>query len=162
MILYYYLRLYTNNINITKKLFDLITAFSKDTGMTFGEDKYVYQQIEKVKLINNTKELQINDLSIKQIPEMNSYKYLRTDENISYVGLVNKTRVTKDYHTRVKWIWNTELSSPNKEVALKSFAAPVLTTEVGILNWTIDEIKEIDIKTHEQLTMSGNFTQTEI
>ena len=84
-----------------KKLFDLITAFSKDTGMTFGEDKYVYQQIEKVKLINNTKELQINDLSIKQIPEMNSYKYLRT-ENISYVGLVNKTRVTKDYHTRVK------------------------------------------------------------
>ena len=102
MILYYYLRLYTNNINITKKLFDLITAFSKDTGMTFGEDKCVYQQIEKVKLINNTKELQINDLSIKQIPEMNSYKYLRTDENISYVGLVNKTRVTKDYHTRVK------------------------------------------------------------
>ena len=70
--------------------------------MTFGEDKYVYQQIEKVKLINNTKELQINDLSIEQMPEMNSYKYLRTDENISYVGLVNKTRVTKDYHTRVK------------------------------------------------------------
>ena len=102
MILYYYPRLYTNNINITKKLFDLITALSKDAGMTFGEDKHVYQQIEKVKLINNTKELQINDLSIKQIPEMNSYKYLRTDENISYVGLVNKTRVTKDYHTRVK------------------------------------------------------------
>ena len=70
--------------------------------MTFGEDKYVYQQIEKVKLINYTKELQINNLSIKQIPEVNSYKYLRTDESISYVGLANKTRVTKDYHTRVK------------------------------------------------------------
>ena len=87
---------------------------------------------------------------------------MRTDESISYVGLVNKTRVTKDYHTRVKWIWNSELSSLNKVVAHNSFAVPVLTTVVGILNWTIDEIKEIDIKTREQLTMSGNFTQTEI
>ena len=41
--------------------------------MTFGKDKCVYQQIEKRKLFNNTKELQINDPSIKQIPEVNSY-----------------------------------------------------------------------------------------
>ena len=58
--------------------------------MTFGKDKCVYQQIEKRKLINNTKELQINDPSIKQISEVNSYKYLCIDENISHVGLVNK------------------------------------------------------------------------
>ena len=37
------------------------------------------------------------------------------------------------------------------------FAAPVLTTVVGILNGTIDETKEIDIKTRGQLTMSRNF-----
>ena len=30
--------------------------------MTVGEDKCAYQQIEKGKLIKNTKELQINDL----------------------------------------------------------------------------------------------------
>ena len=60
------------------------------------------KQIEKVKLINNTKELQINDLKIKPIPEGDKYKYLGIDENISYVGLVNKTRVTKEYYTRVK------------------------------------------------------------
>ena len=34
---------------------------------------------------------------------------------------------------------------------------PVLTTTVGILNWTIDEVKEIDIKTCKQLTKSRNF-----
>ena len=31
------LKLYANNINIKKRLLDLITTFSKDTGMTFGE-----------------------------------------------------------------------------------------------------------------------------
>ena len=125
--------------------------------MTFDEDKCAYQQIEKGKLINNTKELQINDLKIKPILEGDSYKYLGIDENISYVGLVNKTRVTKEYYTRVKRIWNSELSSVNKVIAHNSFAVPVLTTTVGILNWTIDETKEIDIKTRKQLTMSRNF-----
>ena len=150
------LKLYGNNINTTKKLLDLVTIFSKDTGMTFGENKCAYQQIEKGKLINNTKELQISDLKIKPIPEGDSYKYFGIDENISYVGLVNKTRVTKEYYTRVKRIWNSELTSVNKVIAHNSFAVPVLTT-VGILNWRIDEIKEIDIKTRKHLTMSRNF-----
>ena len=137
-----------------QKLLDLVTIFSKDTGMTFGEDKCAYIQIEKGKLINNTKELQINDLKIKPIPEGDSSKYLGIDGNISYV---NKTRVTKEYSTRVKRIWNSELSSVNKVIAHNSFAVPVLTTTVGILNWTNDEIKEIDIKTRKQLIMSRNF-----
>ena len=59
----------------------------------------------------------------------------------SYVGLVNKTRVTK------------ELSSFNKVIAYNSLAVPVLITTVVILNWTIDEIKEIDIKTRKQLNV---------
>ena len=45
----------------------------------------------------------------------------------------------------------------NKVIAHNSFIVPILTTTVGILNWTIDEIKEIDIKTHKQLIMSRYF-----
>ena len=97
-------KLYANNINTTKQLLDLIVKFSKDTGMTFGEE-YAYQQIGKGKLINDTKELQINDLKIKPIQEGNSHKYLDIDEDISSAGLVNKTRVTKGYYTRAKSIW---------------------------------------------------------
>ena len=55
-----------------KMVLDLITTFSKDTGMTFDEDKCAYQQIEKGKLLNNTKGLQINDLKIKPIPDEDS------------------------------------------------------------------------------------------
>ena len=89
--------------------------------------------------------------------EGGSYKYLVIDQNISYVGLVNKTTVTKEYNTKVKRIWNSAISSVNKILAHNLFAVPVSTTAIGILIWTVDEIKEIDIKTSKQLTMSRNF-----
>ena len=151
------LKLYASNINILKKQLDLVTLFSKDTGMTFGEDKCVYQQVENGKLIKNTEYLEINNLFIKPIKDGDTYKYLGIDENISYVGAVNKERVTKEYYTRVKKIWKSELSSFNKVIAHNTFAIPVLTTTVGVVNWTIKEIKEIDIRTRKHLIITGNF-----
>ena len=74
----------------------------------------------------------------------------------SYVGLFNKTILTKECYTRVKTIGDSELSSVNKVIALNSFAVPVLTTTDAVLNWTIFEIKEIDMKTRKHLTMSRN------
>ena len=50
-------------------------------------------------------------LKKKPIPDEDSYKYLGIDESISYIGLVNKTRVTKEYNASVKRIWNSEISS---------------------------------------------------
>ena len=91
------LKLYASNINILKKQLDLVTLFSKDTGMTFGEDKCAYQQVENGKLIKNTKYLELNKLFIKPIKDGDTYKYLGINENISCVGAVNKERVTKEY-----------------------------------------------------------------
>ena len=54
-------------------------------------------------------------------------------------------------------IWNSELSSFNKVIAHNTFAVPVFVTSVGIVDWTINEIKETDCKTRKQLTMTGNF-----
>ena len=74
------LKLYTSNINILKELLDLVNAFSKDTGMTFGEDKCAYQQVENGKLIKNTEHLEMNNLFIKPIKDGGTYKYLGIDE----------------------------------------------------------------------------------
>ena len=38
-----------------------------------------------------------------------------------------------------------------------TFAIPVLTNTVGIIDWTIEEIKEIDVRTRKQLMTTGNF-----
>ena len=58
--------------------------------MTFGDDKCAYQQIQNEKLFQCTKNLEINQLSIKPMKEGDTYKYLGIDENISYIGPINK------------------------------------------------------------------------
>ena len=63
------LKLYASSISTAKKQLDLVAAFSKDTGMTFGDDKCAYQQIQNGKLLQCTKNIEINQLSIKPTKE---------------------------------------------------------------------------------------------
>ena len=91
--------------------------------------------------------------------ERDSYKDLGLDENLGYVGPFNKKRVTNEYFKSVKRIWKSELSAYNKHVAHNTFAVPVLILAFGLLNWTINEMEQIDIKTRKILCMMGNFHQ---
>ena len=63
------LKLYASSVNTAKKQLDLVTEFSKDTGMTFGDDKCAYQQIQNGKLLKCTNNLEINQLSVKPMKE---------------------------------------------------------------------------------------------
>ena len=150
------LKLYSQDLNSTKKQLDIITTFSRDVNMQFGEDKCAYLQIEKGKVMQNLKPISINGLTIKPIEEGDNCKYLGIDENISYNGPINKERVTKEYINRIRKIWNSQLSDFNKAVAHNAFAVPTLTSTVGILDWICKEINEIDIKTRKTLVMSAS------
>ena len=102
-------------------------------------------------------DLEINGVKIRPIKDGESYRYLGQDENLSYDGPANKSRVTKEYCKRVRKIWASELSVYNKYVAHNAFAVPVLIPKFGILDWTIAEIKQLDIKTRKIMNMTGNF-----
>ena len=45
----------------------------------------------------------------------------------------------------------------NKVIAHNSFAVPIITPTIGIINWTINEIRQIDINTRKLLTMTDSF-----
>jgi hypothetical protein len=151
------LKLFATNTPTIKKQLDLITTFSRDIGMSFGEDKCAYLQIEKGKLITSQDPIVINQLTIQPIAEGDCYRYLGIDENISYNGPINKERVTKEYLNRVRKIWSSELSDRNKVIAHNSFAVPILTPTIGIIDWTIQEINQLDIKTRKSLTIANSF-----
>ena len=53
------LKLYAST-NTAKRQLDLVTEFSKDTGMSFGDDKCAYQEIQNGKLLQCTNNLEIN------------------------------------------------------------------------------------------------------
>ena len=149
------LKLCASSISILKKKLHLVTKFSEDIVIKLGQGKCAYIKTEKGR--NTTASvIEINGLKIKPIQEEESYRYLGQDENAAYEGTINKERITKEYLSRVKKIWSAELSAHHKAIAHNSFATPVITPARGILDWTIQEIKDIDIKTRKILSVTGN------
>ena len=133
-------------MNTVKRQLEIVTTFSKDIGMKFGEKKCAFLQIEKG-IIKKSSPLNINHLTIQPVADGDSYKYLGIDENITYNGPLNKEKVSKEYLNRVRKIWSSELSDFNKVIAHNSFAVPIITPTIGIIDWTIDEIRQIAINT---------------
>ena len=83
------LEFYASPISILKKQLDLVTTFSNDIVMKFGQDKCAYIKIEKGKNTTTTP-IETNGLTIKPIQEGESFRYLGQDENIAYEGTINK------------------------------------------------------------------------
>ena len=94
-----------------------VTRFSQDIGTNFGQDKFAHLVIEKGQIKHTGQHLEMNGVKIQKVHEGECYKYLGQDENISYVGTVNKERVCKEYFTRVRKIWKSKLSAFNKTIA---------------------------------------------
>ena len=118
--------------------------------MKIGEEKYAVMRVEKG--INFDTPLKINNFKIKPVIEGETYKYLAQDENITYSGQVNKERVSSEYFKKVHKIWKSELSALNKQIAHNCFAVPVLTPTFGILDCSLQDVKDIDILIHPNST----------
>ena len=151
------LKLYGSTLNNIKKLLDIATTFSRDIGMQFGIDKCADININNGKQTICKTPLEMNGLVIQPVAEEDTYRYLGQDENIEYVGHINKDRVTKELYSRCRKIWSSELSSYNKTTAHNTFAVSVILPTFGILDWTIEEIKNTDIKIRKILSMNGSF-----
>ena len=52
---------------------------------------------------------------------------------------------------------SSELSGRSKAIAHNTFAVPILTPTIGILNWTKQEVKELDVMTRKITSMNGGF-----
>ena len=84
-----------NRATLTKQL-DIVTTFSEDIGMIFREDKCAYLQIERGKIVQNEEPIFSNQLTIKPVKVGDCYRCLGVDENIEFVGPINKGRILKE------------------------------------------------------------------
>ena len=113
---------------------------------------FVMYDVNKIRIKINKKKKKI-----QQVNERECYKYLGQDENISYIGTVNKEKVSKEYFTGVRKIRKSKLSTFNKTIIHNMFAVPVLKPTSSTLDWTIQEIRNIDNKTRKDLSITGHF-----
>ena len=81
-------------MSIISKQLGIVTRFSKDMGMHFGEDKWAHLCIEKGTTVKS-EPTEINKLKLQPIDEGNF-------DNISYNGMLNKEKVTREYLNRVR------------------------------------------------------------
>ena len=139
-----------------KLLLDVVTKFSEDIGMTFGLAKCAYIYIKRGKGKSLGKKIHINGIEISGLEEGDIYKYLGVDEDIGFDGSLNKDKIRKEFLRRKRKIWKSELYSRNKVTEYNTFALPVLTTSVGVLDWDEQELKDLDVKTRKVLDMSGS------
>ena len=151
------LKTYASDRISAKAQLDLITTFTRDICMELGTDKCAYINIERGKITTLGEKFTINDVELNELVAGEKYKYLGQDEDISYDNTINKERVTREYFKRVRKIWSSELFSQNKTIAHNIFAIPIITPTIGILEWTKDELEQIDIKTRKILTSTGSF-----
>ena len=151
------LKLYASTLAKMNKLLDIVTQFTNDVGMTFGESKCAYQAIERGKRKEHNETLKMKGLTIKEIEKGNHYTYLGVDESVGILGPLSKQRVTKEYKTRLQKIWSSELNGKNKTIAHNTFTVPIITPTVGILDWTKKEVKYLDVMTRKIISMNGGF-----
>ena len=64
-----------------------------------------------------------------------------------------KAEFVREYKRRIRLILISKLTGKNKIKALNSWAVGIMRYGAGMLEWRVDEIKELDRKTQKLLAM---------
>ena len=63
-----------------------------------------------------------------------------------------KEKIRKEYYRRIRTVLKSELNAINKIEAINTVATAVITYSFNVLNWTAEDIKNLDRKTRKLLT----------
>merc|ERR1711974_416172 len=125
--------------------------------MSFGIDKCKVLNIVRGKYCKLGGVTLPNSEVIEEMDESDVYKYLGVVENTSIKHATMKEKTINTFKKRLKCLFNTGLNAKNIMVAIGEYANPVLTYTFGILNWTEEEIKNIDIHIRKRLNLYRMF-----
>ena len=85
------------------------------------------------------------------------YKYLGMVEYDKVKEKEMKTEFFREYKRRIRLILIFKLNGKNKRKAINSWTVVIMRCGAGVLEWRLDEPKELDRKTRKLLTMhKGN------
>ena len=135
-----------------KKLLDIVKTFSDDTKMEFGLDKCAKATFIKGKLTKTSNIVLNEDITVKEMDQEGTYKYLGINEGDGIQQSKMKEKIQKEYFRRIRMVLKSELNAINKIEAINTIAIPVVTYSFNIINWTAEDIKNLDRKTRKPLT----------
>jgi len=74
-------------------------------------------------------------------------KYLGVLQDLSISHNTIKDKLVKEYCSRLRAVLSSQLNGHNKIIAINSYAVPVLKYSAGVVNWSLNELDDIDRKT---------------
>jgi hypothetical protein len=149
------LKLYTKNDYQLEQALEIVQKFSSDIHMEFGLDKCAKISMKHGR-VTKRENIYLNETTtIRELDHQEIYKYLGVDEHNEIQQESMKSKLKQEYIRRMRMVLRSELSSKNKIQAINSIALPVLQYSFGIIEWTENELNNLDRKTRKNFTMNG-------
>ena len=147
------IKIYGKDAKNLEVLVQTIRIITEDMRMEFGIDKCGMVNLVKGKTIQTEGITLPDDRTIKDIG-LTPYKYLGILESDNINHQEMKTTIRKEYISRVKAILKSKLNSGNMVKAINTWAVPVIRYSAGIVDWTKEDLENIDRKTRKLMTIN--------
>ena len=148
------LKLYARSERELDSLVQTVRIFSDDIGMEFGMDKCAVLVMKRGRVVR-TEGIELpNGRKMKEV-DLSGYKYLGVLQLDSVMNGEMKTKVRDEYTRRVKKLLRSELNGGNLIAGINAWAIGIIRYGAGILDWTVGELRDLDIKTRKMMTMNG-------
>ena len=146
------LKVYGKNKDEVDGLVNTVRIFSEDIGMKFGIKKCAVLILKRGKVCSSDGILLPDQQKIKNLGDDEEYKYLGVLESDQIKHEEMKKVVTKEYFRRIRKILKSKLNAGNVVSAINSKAVSLIRYGAGILNWTKNEVRNLDRKTRKLMT----------
>ena len=147
------LKLYGKSKAELEALVNTVRIFTSDIQMKFGLQKCATLVMKRGKKIED-EGISMPDGQLLQDLGEESYKYLGVLEADRIKMDEMKEKVRKEYYRRVRKVLESKLNGGNVIKAMNTWAVAAVRYTAGILDWTVNELKEMDRKTRKLMTMN--------
>lgn len=148
------LKLYARSEDELDSLIQTVRIISDDIGMEFGLEKCAVLILKRGKM-QRTQGIELPDGRRMKEVDLTGYKYLGILQADNTMNHEMKDKVRKEYFRRLKKLMSSELNSSNLVTGINSWAVGIVRYGAGILDWTKEDLKQMDIRTRKILTMNG-------
>ena len=147
------LKLYGKNNNQIDSLVQTVWSYSEDIGMKFGIDKCAVLGLERGRLVRSEGIELPDGERMKEVDE-EGYKYLGVLQLDKILYKDMKENIRNEYIRRVKLICKSKLNAGNFISGMNAWAIGVMRYSGGIIDWTKEELQDMDRKTRKIMTLN--------
>ena len=147
------LKVYGKSKKEIESIIHTVRIFSEDIGMEFGLDKCATITLRRGKLEKDSSVQLPDGQEIQQLEESEEYKYLGVLEADDIKHEKMKDKIKEEYIRRLTKLLKSKLNSGNLFQAINTWAVSLYRYGAGIVEWTQEELRQIDRRTRKLITM---------